>query len=121
VKPVFPRNVSRASRALHISQPAVSKQIMLLEKEYNAKLFTRGGRGVELTERGKVFLRDVRRLIKQYEKLKEKFGAITSESSVQALTVGGSYSPSVSFLPSLLAGFEKSHPNVRLNLRTDNI
>jgi DNA-binding transcriptional LysR family regulator len=113
-------NFSRASDALRITQPAVTKQIKLLEKEYDMTLFTRGGRGVQLTERGKVFLRDVKSLIKRYEKLKDKFGAVTSESPGQVLIVGGSYSPSASLLPSLLAGFEKSHPKVQLNLRTDN-
>jgi DNA-binding transcriptional LysR family regulator len=114
------RNVSRASQELHISQPAVTKQIKLLEKEYSTMLFTRGGRGVQLTEMGKTFLKDVRKLIERYETLREKFGAVTLESSFQALRVGGSYSPSASFLPSLLAEFAKTHPRVQLNLCTDN-
>ncbi len=114
------RNFSRASRKLHISQPAVTKQIKLLEKEYNTTLFTRGSRGVQLTEKGKAFLKDVRRLIKRYDKLKEKFGSVSSRSSVKALSVGGSYSPSASFLPSLMARFKKNHPDVQLDLRTDN-
>lgn len=114
------RNISRASKALHISQPAVTKQMKILENEYSTTLFTRGGRGVQLTERGKIFLRDVRRLIKRYEKLKEKFGAVTSDSSVRSLTVGGSYTPSAVLLPSLLARFRKKHPQVELNLRTEN-
>lgn len=113
------RNVSHASRQLHLSQPAVTKQIKLLEKEYNATLFTRYERGVELTDRGKAFLRDVTRLIKRYEKLREKFGAVNFQSSGRPLSVGGSHSPSVSFLPSILARFQKSHPDVQLNLRTD--
>lgn len=114
------RNLSRASKKLHISQPAVTKQIKLLENEYGMRIFTRGGRGVRLTERGKTFLRDVKRLIKRYEKLKEKFAPVASASSVQTLTVGGSYSPSVALLPSLLARFKKAHPEAQLNLRTEN-
>ncbi len=34
--------------------------------------------------------------------------------------MGGSYSPSASLLPSLLARFQKTHPHVQLQLRTDN-
>jgi len=37
------QNVTRASEQLHASQPAVSKQLKLLEKNYNTKLFNRGG------------------------------------------------------------------------------
>jgi DNA-binding transcriptional LysR family regulator len=114
------RNISRASKELHISQPAITKQIKLLEKEYSMTVFTRGGRGVRLTERGYAFLKDARKLIKRYEKLKEKFAPVTPKSSVQALTVGGSYSPSVALLPSLLARFQKTHPQAQLNLRTDD-
>ena len=112
------RNVTRASWELHISQPAVSKQLKLLEKNYNTKLFKRGGRGIELTETGRVFLRDVKAILKRYEKLTEKFTAAPSAAKVETLTVGGSYSPSVHFLPSLLARFKRTHPRVQFNLRT---
>ena len=114
------RSVSYASQELGVSQPAVSKQIKLLEQQYNTKFFIRGGRGVALTERGKAFLRDVRRLVTRYEQLKEKHGAVSSKVHTQVFTVAGSYSPSASLLPSLLATFEKTHPGVQLDLRTDD-
>lgn len=113
-------NATRASEELHISQPAVTKQLKLLEKNYHTTLFVRAGRGMQLTERGRVFLRDVKPMLKRYKTLREKFSAARSESALQTLTVGGSYSPSAYLLPSLLALFKKSHPHVQLDLRTNN-
>lgn len=47
-------NVSRAATQLHLTQPALSRQIRQLEEEIAAPLFERHGRGVVLTESGKV-------------------------------------------------------------------
>ena len=51
-----------AARALHISQPPLSRQIQQLEKEVGVKLFLRGPHGIALTDRGRVFLDEARRL-----------------------------------------------------------
>ena len=114
------RNVTHASWELHVTQPAISKQLKLLEKHYNTRLFNRGGRGIELSETGRVFLSDVKAILKRYERLTEKFSAAPATAKVETLTVGGSYSPSVRLLPSLLALFKRTHPHVQLNLRTAN-
>ena len=47
--------VSQAAKALAISQPAASKRIASLEKKYGLVLFQRQGRGLQLTEAGKIF------------------------------------------------------------------
>ena len=114
------RSVTLASEVLHITQPAVTKQLKLLEKRYRAKLYTKGGKGIRLTDEGRIFLRNVRAILRQHERLEQRLAGSLVRAENRSLTVGGSYSPSASFLPSLLAGFEKSRPNVHLNLRTDN-
>src|SRR5215472_4502790 len=47
---------ARGSAALHLSQPATSRRIKLLEAELGAPLFDRLGRGISLTEAGRAFL-----------------------------------------------------------------
>src|SRR5947209_19579782 len=47
---------ARGSAALHLSQPATSRRIKLLEAELGAPLFNRLARGVALTEAGRAFL-----------------------------------------------------------------
>ena len=51
-----------AARRLHISQPPLSRQIQQLEKEIGVKLFLRRSHGIELTDRGRLFLTEARRL-----------------------------------------------------------
>jgi LysR family transcriptional regulator, nitrogen assimilation regulatory protein len=59
---------SKASLALDIAQPALSRQIRLLETEIGAALFIRHGRGVRLTERGRLMLDHARGIIHQCER-----------------------------------------------------
>ena len=53
------RSLTKASKALHLSQPAVSKHIKLLEEELRVPLFVRSSTGVVLTDAGTIFLRHV--------------------------------------------------------------
>jgi DNA-binding transcriptional LysR family regulator len=54
------RNLTRASKSLHLSQPAVTKHIKLLEEELRLPLFLRSSTGVTLTDAGAVLLQHVR-------------------------------------------------------------
>jgi len=114
------RNLTHASAELNISQPALTQQLKNFERKYDLKLYKKGGKGVELTEAGKILLKFVTRILKQHEKVKRRLSATKATNKAQSLTVGGSYSPSAVLLPSLLARFKKSHPQVELKLRTDN-
>ena len=49
-------SLSKASDTLRVAQPALSRQIKLLEHELRAELFTRNGRGMVLTEAGRRLL-----------------------------------------------------------------
>ena len=60
-------SLSRASDRLHIVQPALSRQIKLLEHEIGVDLFTRHVRGMELTQAGHEFLERVGGLARQLE------------------------------------------------------
>lgn len=60
-------NISRAAVRLHISQPPLTRQIQQLEEELDTRLFDRSSRGVTLTDAGRVFLADARRLLRQVE------------------------------------------------------
>ena len=114
------RSVTRASEELYVTQPAVTKQLKALEREFNTNLYKRAGRGIELTEMGQTFLGKVKKILKNYDSLIQTSRANGSAAKVETLTIGGTYSPSASLLPSLLARFEKSHPEAALSLRTDN-
>jgi len=113
-------NLTHASAELNVSQAALTQQLKTLERGYDLKLYKKGGKGVELTEAGKILLKYAQRILKQHEKVKRRLSATIARNRAHSLTVGGSYSPSAVLLPSLLARFKKSHPQVELKLRTDN-
>src|SRR6476619_3750945 len=58
-------NVSRAALKLHISQPAVSRQIRDLEDEIGLPLLKRVGKSVRLTEAGRLFLNEARAILER--------------------------------------------------------
>lgn len=61
---------SRAAAALHISQPALSRQILLLEEEVSQRLFERTGRGARLTESGSALLTHAHDMLELAERAK---------------------------------------------------
>ena len=63
-------NFTRAAKRLGINQPPLSMQIRQLENEMGTPLFVRHGRGVELTNAGKLMLEDARIILKQLEQAK---------------------------------------------------
>jgi len=114
------RNLTRASGDLHLSQPALSQKLKSLEAKYNTKLYRKVRNGIELTDAGKLVFKYATKVLRQHDGLKLRLSTTTAATKVPSLTVGGSYSPSIALLPSLLTRFRKRHPGVQLNLTTDN-
>jgi len=110
-------NVTKASAELQISQPSVSQQLKLLQEEYGAKLYGKNGRGIKLTEEGQLFLKEIDPILRQVDLLKNKFSTHLRQGS---LAIGGSHSPSASFLPLLASIFKEAHPETKLTFRTHN-
>lgn len=67
---------TRASIALDIAQPALSRQIRLLEVELRQNLLTRNGRGALPTEAGNLLLKHGRGILHQVEVAREELGAV---------------------------------------------
>jgi DNA-binding transcriptional LysR family regulator len=66
------QHFGRAAERLHLAQPALSRQIQDLEKEMGFLLFDRLSRGVRLSEAGKVFLNDARRILQDVDEAKRR-------------------------------------------------
>ena len=67
------KNISRASKILHVSQPAISKNLQLLENELGKKLFQRINYGIELTKEGILFYRRAEDILEMVHKTKTEF------------------------------------------------
>lgn len=58
-------SLSRAAEELHLSQPAISRNISLVEEQLGVRIFNRSAQGIELSEVGKVAIREVEKLLEQ--------------------------------------------------------
>ena len=67
---------TRAAIALNIAQPALSRQIRLLEVELKQNLLTRNGRGAVSTEAGKLLLAHGRGILHQVDRAREELGQV---------------------------------------------
>jgi len=74
-------NFTKASEKLFISQPPLSRQIMELEEELQARLFNRNNKRVELTEAGKYFEKEVKELFQDLERITIKTKKIADNVS----------------------------------------
>jgi LysR family transcriptional regulator, nitrogen assimilation regulatory protein len=64
-------SLSKASDTLRVAQPALSRQIKLLEHELRAELFTRNGRGMVLTEAGRLLLSRTAGIVRQIDQIRD--------------------------------------------------
>jgi DNA-binding transcriptional LysR family regulator len=64
-------SLSKAADKLRIAQPALSRQIKLLEHELRTELFTRSGRGMVLTEAGRILLSRTAGLVRQIDQIRD--------------------------------------------------
>jgi LysR family cys regulon transcriptional activator len=110
-------NISRAAAALHTSQPGVSKQVRLLEREIGVDVLARrGNRILGLTEAGRAVLAVARRLVQETETLKRIGEEFTREEKGR-LVVATTHIHARYALRGVIRDFIRSHPAVRLVLR----
>jgi DNA-binding transcriptional LysR family regulator len=108
---------TRASAALHLSQPAISRRLGLLERELGAPLFERLRRGVVLTDAGRVLLPHAEATLACVRDGIDAVGALrgTSQGTVTLAIVGTLASTT---LTERLRRFREKHPGVDLRLQT---
>lgn len=66
-------NFAKAAEQMHISQPAITRQIQTLETELNVKLFYRSTRSVKLTAEGRLFLTDAQTIVSASKRAVRRF------------------------------------------------
>ncbi len=64
--------ITKAAKELRIRQPSVTQQIKLLEKEFGLKLYNVTGRGIEVTQAGRVVLKYAKRILSQVDSLEKQ-------------------------------------------------
>ncbi|WP_144662411.1 LysR family transcriptional regulator [Paenarthrobacter nicotinovorans] len=108
---------SRAAERIFVSQPALSKQIRLLERQLGTELFVRNRREVQLTPAGAVLLPVARRLLAEWDNVWADVQQVITDEA-QNLSIGMSTSPGRGgLLPAIRSRFRSELPNVRLTVR----
>jgi DNA-binding transcriptional LysR family regulator len=108
-------HMTRGAEALGMSQSAASAAIATLESLYQIKLFDRVGRGIQLTDAGRIFQREARAVLDRAAMarsvLQDLGGYPTGPVAIAASLTIATY-----WLPRRLAAFHAANPRVRLNV-----
>lgn len=113
-------NITRAADILHVTQPTLSRQIMLLEEELGTKLFTRSRYCIKLTEDGLFLKQKAEEILALADSTKKAIGHDQKEIEGE-ISIGCTETHGMDFLASKMAGFRRIHPKVRYNLHTANV
>lgn len=109
------QSFSRAARNLHISPPAVSKSVALLEASLKRRLFTRSRRHVELTSGGELLKGRVERIYDLIEGARLELAG-QGPAGPAMLRVGSREMITNYLLPPALLAFRGRHPETRFGL-----
>ncbi len=113
-------NLSRAAKNLHTSQPAISKQIQLLEQELGVDIFLRNGkRIVKITPPGQLIIQTAVRMLRDADNLKKIAQEFTNEAG-GTLTIATTHTQARYSLPPVIKRFTARYPKVKLILRQGN-
>lgn len=104
-----------AARRLHVSQSAVSRQVLLLEDELKEPLFLRLGRKVRLTNAGEALLQLSRRVLAD---IRDTTASIVEHHTTLSgtLQLGGGMTVCLHVFPALLKEYRRRHPDVEVKL-----
>lgn len=101
-----------AASALYLSQPAVSQQMAILEREAGVPLLERVPRGIRLTEAGKLLADRTAKLLAEISEIEDElaaFGAAPREVVLGAFPTAGA-----DLVPLAIRAYREGHPDVRL-------
>jgi DNA-binding transcriptional LysR family regulator len=109
------RGFNRAARALHVSQSAISEQILDLEQEIGVSLLNRSQRRMSLTPAGEIFLEEARKVLAAADRAVD-LAQRSMRGDTGSLTIAYLVWGTGAFFPSVIRGFRHLHPGIQLSL-----
>lgn len=114
------KSITLASKALNVSQPAISFAIQQAERTTAIDIFIRHhAKGISLTTAGRRFVNDARQLLKHAGDFNSGIQSLSNAVSGE-ITVGCFLTLATRFMPSLLAEFSKQYPGITIRLEEGN-
>ncbi|MCI5850935.1 MAG: LysR family transcriptional regulator [Sutterellaceae bacterium] len=112
-------NFTRAAARIHVSQPALSKQVQDLEEETGTPLFYRRSHGVELTAAGRLMLKRASDIVELVRKTEEEFNSL-SDSEQGDIYIGIGEAETNRGIFRCMKRLRERHPRFRFHLSTGN-
>lgn len=109
------RNLTEASNALHVSQPALTKSIQRLEEDLGVKLFDRISVGVRLTAYGEILQRHVKVMDNEYRHAVSLIDELKG-GGAGTMRIGAGPVWLVSILPPVIAKFQQEVQGIKISL-----
>jgi len=113
------KSFSKASKLLHISQPAISSRIQAMEGYYGAKFFNRTSQGVTLTEAGKVVCAYSVRYLNLHNSMELELDNLLNIDNL-CLTIGASCTVGNYAMPCSIRAFKEKYSKVSIKLDIGN-
>ncbi len=113
------KNITSAAKALHVSQPTLSKQLSDLEHELGHRLFDRGTRTTSLTEEGRLLERRAREIIELSDIAVKEIKGETGEMS-GAIRIGAGEVRGMRVVADAVRDIRRKHPAVNVVLKSGN-
>ncbi len=107
---------SRAAEQLHLTQPAISKRIAMLEQQLNTRLFDRIGRKVALTEAGRALKPRAQEVLGLLNDTRRALSNL-SDNVQGRLSMATSHHIGLHRLPPVLREFTRAYPDVALDIQ----
>ena len=112
-------HMTRAAAALHITQSAASAAVAALEARYGARLFDRVGRGLVLSETGRMFLPEAKAVLGRAETARRTLDDLAGLRK-GIVTLFASQTLASYWLPPRMARFAQAYPRIELRLSIGN-
>ena len=104
------KNISKAAEKLFVTQPAVSKQLKLLEHDFGAELFRKSGREIFPTEEGEILYKYAKNVLSEENKIYsmlKKDGKLTGTLTIYTSSVPADY-----YIQDLIFKFHSLYPDI---------
>ena len=112
------KHMTKASKELHISQPAISQSIKKLETQLDGTLFIRSNKGMELTSEGQMFYDYVKGALELINNAENEFTSFKDLSKGE-IKIGASTTLTKIILMDRLKKFHNDYPNIEINIKND--
>jgi DNA-binding transcriptional LysR family regulator len=113
-------SISSAAKALHMTQPPLSRALIELEEEIGKKLLIRGNRKITLTEEGLLLKKRAAEILELVEKTENELNSIEEEIISGDIYIGGGETDAMRLIARVATDLQKSYPGIKYHIFSGN-